>query len=314
MHSGGNAALVTYGLQELWDGEHDIVRIYEKFKREDGGFLRRIRRTVADDRVSKLPSLFWRTILRGGGELAQSKANEILAEDGNDLSMEVEDVIALLQSAGLIRLESSISADPIRVSVIPSILNFEPRAVTRKRHATLRAQLVEDLRAILGLLHSFTLDFLPGGKPATEDTFSALIATNLQSRGWISAEREAILGAGHADIKATHDHFPDQTAVIEVKMWPRNNYNGIHQQVASYWSDGVTAGAAVMLDVRLDVTRWQSEYERDCLDGKAQGTWQPPRGPLHGHVVAVSSLSSGLTVEVDHFLLHLQRAPTAKPR
>jgi len=309
MASGGNAALATYGLQALWDGAPDVVEIYERFRREAGGFLKRIRKAVADKHVSKIPSLLWDAILRGRGKVSQESAEAILAAD-DDLSMEIADVIALLQSAGLIQLDSSTDADPILVRAVPGILNFKPRAKIKER-PTLRAQLVEDLRRILGLLHSMTLDFFHRGDIAPEDFFSAFIASNLRSRGWSSAERETILGAGYADIKATHSRFPDEAAVIEVKIWGRR-HGGIHEQVARYWSDGVTAGAAVMIDRRRDVTGWRGEYERACLDGRARCTWQESKGPLFAHAVAASPLPSGRGIEVDHLLLHLQRAPTAK--
>lgn len=314
--SGGNAALATYGLQELWQGTpdaaQDVVEIYQKFRREDGGFLQRIRRTIADKHVSKLPSLLWTAVLHGGGAIRQEAVRELFDREQNDLAMEVGDVIALLQAAGLARLESSVDDNPIRISAIPSIVHFEPRQATSES-ATLAAVLVDDLSDILGLLHSMTLDFFSHGEVASEALFSAFIASNLLSRGWDRAEREAILGAGHADIKATHGRFPGKSAVIEVKIWPRN-HEGIHEQVALYWSRDVEAGAAVMFDVRQDVSKWRSQYESDCLRGKADWAWKKPRSPLHSHAVATSTLSSNVPIAVDHLLIHLQRAPSSKRR
>lgn len=309
--SGGNAALVTYGLQEMWDGAPDVVEIYERFRREDGGFLRRIRRAVADKRVSETPARLWSAILHGQGALSQQRAEEIVADD-DALAMEIADVIALLQSAGLISLESPTNADPILVRAVPGLLNFKPRTKVKER-PTLRAQLVEDLQRILGLLHSMTLDFFHRGEIAQEGLFSAFIASNLRSRGWSSAERESVLGAGHADVTAIHSRFPAEVAVIQVKVWG-HNHAGAHEQVARHWSERVTAGAAVMIDTRRDVEGWRDEYERACLDRQARCTWQKITGPLFAHAVAASTLPSGSGIEVDHILLHLQRAPVAKCR
>jgi hypothetical protein len=115
-----------------------------------------------------------------------------------------------------------------------------------------------------------------------------------------------------ADVLATHDRFPGEKAIVEVKHWLRKNHKGIHEQVESYWSQGVTAGAAVMINVNKDASSWKEDYAADCLEGKTSAhTWHDHIHPLHGHATARSTLSSGKVVEVDHFLLHLRRAPTS---
>lgn len=315
LHSGGNLRIATYGLQKLWRKQpvdvRDVVDLYARFKDDDEG-LRHTRKIVADTSVSKLPSLFWDAILTSNGALAETQVQGIMDDGAGGPYLEPRDVLDLLVSAGLAQVHSSVASYPIQVRAIPSILNFQPRGgVSRTAKPTLREQLVADLREILGVLHSFTLDFVKGGDVAEERMFSVFIASNLLSRGWASAQREPISGAGPADVLAKHDHFRDEKAIVEVKHW-RRNHKGIHEQVESYWSQGVTAGAAVMINVNKDVSDWKTKYAAACLEGKTNGqTWHNDVHPLHAHVTATSTLSSGKAIEVDHFLLHLQRAPTS---
>jgi hypothetical protein len=200
LHSGGNLRNATYGLQKLWRKLpvelQAVVELYDSFRKVDEG-LRHTRRTIASTSVSKLPLLFWTAILKSNGSLEEAQVNSIRADGEGGLYLEPQDVLDLLVSAGLVEVLSSVDSYPIQVRAIPSVVSFDPRVgEDRTVKPTLREQLVADLREVLGSLHSYTLDLVKGGKVAEERIFSMFIASNLRSRGWASALREPIIGAG----------------------------------------------------------------------------------------------------------------------
>ncbi|WP_437527295.1 hypothetical protein WME79_42550 [Sorangium sp. So ce726] len=306
LHSGGNAYLAQYGLHELWERNsvrvEDVVEIYGSFRERRPDFVRRFRRAIADVRLSRLPMRFWDVILRGGGKLRRRKVDEIFATEENPLQFEILDILHLLQSAGLIQVLSAADADPILVTTIPSILNFEPRRA-RKSKPTLRKQLITDLLDILVVVRSMGLDmFRQGGELVQEKLFSALITSNLISRGW-KAVREDRRSTGFADVRATHDDFPSEHAIIEVKRWARDFR--IHQQVLDYKDDSTTALAAVMISKARNGD-WREQYKERCLTKECQvrdSEWIECKGPLRGYYRARSIEGP----EVDHFLLQLPR-------
>lgn len=319
LHSGGNPYLAQYGMRALWDRpalrEQDVIEIYAASRVENDGFHQQFRRAFADARLSRLPILFWNAIRGGGGRLRQARIEEILSSEDNPLQLDIVSILRLLTSAGLVRIDptSSPHDDPILVSAIPSILNFEPRGSIRSR-PSLREQLVEDLLRILALIRSMALDmFLQGGRIVEEKFFSALVATNLHSRGWAAAAREVRTSTGAIDVEARHPRFPGELAVIEVKHWPRNDAYRAHQQALDYGDDASAGGhgslpvLAVIMIAAKQGKAWREEYRDRCLTkdaGVESAAWVTVKGPIGGYYVA-TSVTGG--PPVDHFLLQLPR-------
>jgi hypothetical protein len=178
---------------------------------------------------------------------------------------------------------------------------------------SLQEQLCCDIQAVLVRVHSMTPAFRrPASKarnpreakkdpPALvpEATFAAGLALGLEPRGW-KCDLERMSGAGYPDITARHSRFGEEKAIVEVKIWPRNDYEDIHEQAIDYFADGVTAFATVMIR-ETKGARWKDEYAKECLDGKVDAhVWQELGPPLDGYFEA----RKGPHV-VYHFLLGL---------
>jgi len=114
-------------------------------------------------------------------------------------------------------------------------------------------------------------------------------------------EREVVTN-GKTDVKGRHGTLPREVAVVEVKIWPRNDYDAVHDQVASYWSAEVAAAAVVMLsDAKIDA--WPDDYRAKCLS--ASGLMveaRPEARPLRAVLTARSTTAEGTAICVDHLL------------
>lgn len=107
-------------------------------------------------------------------------------------------------------------------------------------------------------------------------------------------------GAGYADIKGPHRRFGEAKALVEVKIWPRNDYGDIHDQVIAYFADGVQAFATVMITDIKDPD-WRDQFAKACLDGKVDTyEWHLLAPPLEGYYEARKGEHT-----VHHFLLRL---------
>jgi hypothetical protein len=310
LESGGSAALATYGLQYLWGievpGPHDLVEVFDRFQEEHSDFTQAIRGALFDAKLSEVPLRVWGEVQSGGGSISHARMGELRQDAGGEMQPSDVDVLHMLESAGLVRVESR--RDPYVLRVIPSILSFEGRAAAPGKTASLRERLVTDLCDVLGRMHSMAPDCFDHEKVLPEATFAWGLVLGLEPRGW-KAEREAIHGAGYTDIKIRHRDFYDQLAIIEVKHWERNSWENIHGQVVAYASHSVAALAAVTIS-NLKSADWKNKYEQACLKSKVENyTWEPLGRPLEGYFKASSG---GGAPDVDHFVLHLPRAPTSK--
>lgn len=315
--SGGNAALATYGLQKLWQVEKpsfvELTQAFDQFSDKHPDFLPSIQNAIFDFSESKAPYHVWHKLLHSNDRITQYELESIRRDMKVEALLQGQDLFDMLRASGLVLMsDSAWREDPILATVVPSILSLsleqtlsrqqlEPGRQCQSLREQLRADLVEMLHEIYRMAPAF---YRSGGKQAKEimpeAAFAAAIAMGLKSLGW-KTSIEATSGAGIADIKASHNRFGEQEAIIEVKIWPRNDYKEIHAQVVSYFVRGVTAMATVMIAAKPP--GWRSEYEEYCLTGKVNG--QPTHRSLEPPLDEGYFEARWGEHVVEHFLLRL---------
>jgi hypothetical protein len=309
--SGHHPELFVYGLEHLWALAHptaaDVDPIYARFI-ERSNFVEQYWRSVTSPRVSQAGLDLLEAIKRGKGEVAVAKAQAAVSPSSGAADLTLRDVLRLLRAAILVRVEGPLQEDPLRITLIPSVL--QPAAGVTTRCETLREQLLADLLPTLTWLYDQAPDFFDGGTTqdslVPEATFSSVIAYGLRRIGW-SVTREPQGGAGYADIRASHPNHAG-AVVVEVKTWgEKNDYEQVHNQILGYWISDVVAGAVVMLRATEPRSDWADEYVVRCLQTKALATRLQDRPPLSAHFEARSDVVGGRSATVDHLLLRLPR-------
>lgn len=309
MASGGVPALVTYGLESLWPiddpTEIHVSEIYAGFQVRHREFLRDFQKAFADPDLSQAPRRVLELIQESGGMVSHAQLRHACAAPDGVLRLRFDDALDLLQAAGLVRLEGSIRADPIRARPVASILTLPD---TPSRVAEPHQRLREDLEQLLSRMHAAGADFFRPVRDkelVPEAVFATYLALGFDLLGW-QVEREAQLGAGRTDLKL-RAAGSGELAVIEVKIWGRQ-HSGVHRQVESYWSVEVAAAAVVMLTDR-DIPDWPRAYRADCLtrDGLEAVLETRPGSPIRARFAATSTTPDGMEARVDHFLLRIPR-------
>ncbi len=311
--SGGNPALVTYGLGALWSvetpSEYAVTDAFVRFQSQNREFLRDFQLAFADPGLSEAPQRVWDLVRKHDGSVSRSDLHQACGPSGGPLRLDVTDVLDLLQAAGLVRVTGSMQVDPVLVRPVTSLLSLPstspPESQTRKR-------LVRDLETLLGRLHAASADFFrPGtekrGKQLVpESVFAAFLGLGLELLGW-QVEREALQVAGRTDLKLRWNGSSD-IAVIEVKIWGRKGYKDVLRQIAGYWSAETVTGAVVML-TDADIEGWPQRYRRECLEPEDLPTQATRKADLTGGARwrSTSQPKQGQTIDVDHLLLRLPR-------
>jgi hypothetical protein len=312
--SGGNPALATFALENLWATSsptpNDVAAVMEKQKGRPSSIPSSIRGAIFESSISDGPKLVWSELTRADGTVPKERIDAIVSKSTGHFQDKTEWIFRMLRTSGLIRADDlAFLRNPIQVELIPSIMTLDidsdiGESLTLAN--TLREQLSTDLIDILKRIHRMSGDFFNGSNEIIpESVFSAMIGLLLEMRGW-TIDREANSGPGRTDIKAHHSHFGDEAAIVEVKIWGRNDYESIHEQVTAYWTARVMALATVTVS-KLQDEDWPDKYAAKCLDGKTPGyskLAQPPA--LAGHFVAKAPPNCGVN-EVDHFLLRLAK-------
>ncbi len=307
--SGGNPALVTYGLEALWSCQapsaRDVVAAFSRFREENSEFVRGVRLSFANPRFSDAPQRLLALIQRRAGEVLRADLRKACGPPDSLLHLDFADVLALLKAAGLVRLTGSAWADPVVVQPINSILTLPDAPSTA---ADLQGRLRDDIAQLLSRLQVSSADFFrPGGagrgkQLVPEAVFAAFLALGLELLGW-QADRETQRGAGRTDILLRRAGGSG-VAVVETKIWGRNDYRHAQRQVESYWSTDTAAAAVVMLtDAELD--GWASGYQEACLAGYEVQSLET--GSSVRALKVLSQAPDGLPVVVEHFLLRLLR-------
>ncbi len=309
--SGGNPALATYGLESLWPletpTERAVAEAFVEFRYRNKEFLRSFQLSFADPMLSEAPQRVWDLIQQCDGKVPRSDLHRACGPPDHLLRLDVGDVIDLLLATGLVRIRGSKEADPLVVYPVNSILSL-PTVPSPAPH--LRVQLRRDLRTLLHRLHvSSAAFFRPGesGKQLVpEAVFAAFLALGFELLGW-QVVREAQRGAGRTDL-LLHRSGGEEVAVIETKIWSRNDYRQAQQQIASYWTAETIAGAVVMLTDK-ELADWPERYQRKCLNECSEVRTATPdsRSPTRAQFRASSQSLDGMSIEVDHFLLRVPR-------
>lgn len=309
--SGGHPALTTYGLGALWDSsspsERDIADIFLEFQDKNRDFLLDFQLSFADPRLSETPQRVWELIRQGDGEVSQADLQAACHVSGDNLWLDPSDVLDLLQAAGLVRVTGSKRGNPVLVSPITSILTLPTVASPAPG---LRERLRDDLVTLLSRLHASSADFFrpgtagEGKRLVPESVFAGFLAMGFELLGW-KVEREAQSVAGRTDVRLSRN-ASRESAVVEVKIWGRHDYQDVQRQVASYWSADTVAGAVVMLTDK-EIADWPVTYERKCL-GQTRSLVAldlPSASPVQAAWSTAGETADGMTTEVDHFLLRL---------
>ncbi len=311
--AGGHPALVTYGLQELWDSQEitsrRVTEIFGSFRDLHREFLRVVQRSFSDPSLSDAPAKVLDLVWRFSGSVPRPQLQEACRVLSGALRLDLVDVLDLLQAAGLVRVSGApVTDDPVAVVPIPSLLSL-PLAISPVR--PLLERLPHDLEILLGQLHALGADLYRTGSGGRgkelvpEAVFSAFLALGLQGSGW-QVEREAQSAAGRTDLKVRREGA-DERGVVEVKIWGRNDYRDVQRQVESYWTGGVVAGAVVMV-TDAEIAGWAALYRQDCIPAGVEAQESKVSGsPVTARFACASTTVDGLPAAVDHFLLRIPR-------
>jgi len=314
--SGGNPALATFGLQELWDDrdsaptEHRVMEIFTGFRERHREFLRDIEQSFSDPALSQAPQRVLDLVKRSGGTISRLDLQEACRAVDGSLRLDFIDVLHLLSASGLVQVEGSlVTDDPVSVRPVTSILSLPQVSLSR---GGLRERFLYDLAHLLERLHAASADFFRSGGPGEEKkllpeaVFACFLDLGLGLLGWL-VEREAQQAAGRTDLKVRRGSS-SETAVVEVKIWGRNDYQDVHRQIESYWTVGTVAGAVVMITDR-EIPDWPGSYRSQCLNPHdvLPITKTSPGSPIRAQLSYTSTTPDGMTAYLDHFLLRLPR-------
>ncbi len=324
--TGGIPALITFGLQTLWSlgrdaAERDVTAVYSDFSHDHAAYLQDVLRSVTDPRLSEAPRRVLERIRQASGPVPRAQLEEAMRQANGSLSLELIDVLQLLEAAGLVHIDGSLFHDnPVRARPIASLLNLPPSSegspLPSGATSDLSALLRQDLVTLLGKLHRGSADFFRPGRVGPdgarsakqlvpESVFAAHLALGFELMGW-RVEREAQSAAGRTDLKLRRNGA-EETLIVEIKIWGRNDYRDAHRQVESYWTAGVR-GAAVVQLTDADVPDWVARYRRECLQPLelAVAVDELEGSPIRARLTARSSAGQ-MQSTVDHYLLRLPR-------
>lgn len=266
--TGGNPLLSTYFLQGLWAQPaaartpDRLSRLQRRSDKDLGGFLNSFRGALEGGPWSVLEYL----LAHDQPPYSREELEEVLESTPDAAPVSLDDALEVLQAAGLCRLDRT-PGPSIWVSLVSApmlMMRDTLRAEEREgAAASLSLQLRRDLLHILRLLQRWSPDLIHRNKVVSESVCAVTLAVSLNLLGWSQVEREALQGAGRTDLKLTHPAH-DGHAVVEVKIWGRNDHQEIHAQVRSYVAADTAALAAVT--VRLGGGR---AYREACLGGFA---------------------------------------------
>ena len=310
--SGGVPSLVTFALEQLWDRgepvtERDIADVFAEFIEQHGEYLRDLLRSISDPSFSNAPWMVLQKIRAEYGPHTRAALEATYDPETEPLDLVLADVLKLLRAAGLVHFRNSSleTSDPIVADPIAGLLNLPASSPPPADH---HQHLRRDLTALLAKLHRSGADFFrPGNgkRLVPEAVFATWLALGFELLGW-HTEREAQNAAGRTDLKLRRNGDP-WVLVIEVKIWGRNDYLDAQQQIESYWSTEVVAGAVIQI-TDADVKDWAKSYQ-SRLKPQVQRV-EPhsvPDSPVRARLDCVSETPDGLSVHVDHFLLRLPR-------
>ena len=311
LHSGGNPALSAYGLQHLWDQSPSraaVERLFQEFQRRNHQFVRSFRDSVGRTNGRGAPIALWRYFSSTPGPYPLTELRRRVAEE------RIEDVLRLLRSSGIIEIEEPLFSDPVRATLIPSVITLNLPEEARSL-ATIRAQFRDDLRQFLHLCFSYRPglvreDNRKGPRQLLwEKNYAAMLAIYMETRGWL-VDMESMVGAGYVDVRLRHPRFGQQNVVLELKIW--ENQKGperkahFQPQAEGYWNEH-TQDAVVLVIRGTPASNWPEDYREVCLSepGLQVIASDPAPPPLTGQFTIRSRTPQGYEAVIDHLLLDL---------
>jgi hypothetical protein len=303
--SGGNPALVTYGLEQLWesDGEpvHVLREVFGEFPSRHGDFLGAVNDAVSHRGLVKAPGQILQLVRQSAGSVPQQVLREACAVD--DPPVEVVQAVQLLRAAGLVGVSGSAHADPLQIHPVASIVNLPAQPASG---GELADRIDADVAAVLVQMHRFGRDFHGRSALLEEQVFSSLLAVGLSLLGWTAVDREVVQAAGYLDlrVRVTQDGLRGNV-VIETKLWPRNDYRDIQAQLDAYRVSDTVHAISVMLGSR-EIAGWADDYERECLAGRALSRQPTPPDLVGCWRVETSSPAAG-PQQTTHFLVQIPK-------
>jgi hypothetical protein len=300
--SGGNPALVTYAMEQLWaSGEPartQLEMIFVEFAARHRAFLESVHEGVSRQGFVGAPGRVLEVIRRGSGTHTQEQLKN--ACNGDSPPVDHVQALLILEAAGLITVTGPKLARTIQARIVPSILNM---ATTSAAGETTTLRLVRDVAQALGQLHRFGRDFYNGDKLLPEDTFSSMLAVSLGLRGWSNIARESVQAAGYVDIRIPIE--ASKHVVLESKIWPRNDIDKAQEQVMDYWVHDTVHAIVVVIGDRKPMG-WASDYEAKCLVGRDYHRLDTP-ADLEGHWQLRETDSKGIVRMTDHLLVQIPK-------
>lgn len=305
--SGGHPALCTYALESLWNTSPDVrpvAEIFHVFQRDQREFLRQYAAHTRHASLSDAPERLMSAIEAHEGAVPVSVLIAVTA----GCSLPWDQLLDLYLASGLLVWSQDPTVDPVPISLIPSVL---PRpARVEEGSADPAERLRVDLLSPLGTVHLSAPDFfhrrVTGAGRAEyglvpEATFTVVLRAALEARGW-TAERETLLRAGRTDLKVERVGH-EGNAIIEVKIWGRNDYETAHNQVCSY-AGAESWGVHVVMIADRAVT--EEEYEAAVLTGQMFDRRTPPN-LLAGAWRVAGTSQDGAALHVEHWLVRVPR-------
>ena len=168
-------------------------------------------------------------------------------------------------------------------------------------------RLVKDVASILGQLHRFSRDFWKGNDLLEEQAFSSMLAVGMRLLGWRAVDREVVQAAGFLDVRVEVEREGGARGhvIIEMKIWPRHDYDKIQDQIDAYRVADTLHGIAVTIGTRA-VAGWARDYRDRCLASETV-TELPTPPDLVGHWRVERRDSNGAMFQTDHYLVQMPK-------
>ncbi len=304
--SGGNPALATYGLEQLWDADGESLQVlrqaFGEFGSRHGDFLRAVHDGVSHRGLVAGPGKILEIVRQSAGSVPQQRLRDACAVD--DSPVDVVQAVQLLQAAGLVSVSGSMHGDPLQIRPVASIVNLPTRPAADVDPAN---RLDTDVAAVLAQMHRFGRDFHSRRDLLEEQVFSSLLAVGLTLLGWAAIDREVVQAAGYPDLRIRMtQHGVCGHVLIETKLWPRNDYKDIQSQLDAYRVSDTVHAVAVMIGARR-VDGWADDYERECLAGCTVSRRSTPPDLVGCWRVEASGTANGPPQTTTHFVVEVPK-------
>jgi hypothetical protein len=140
-----------------------------------------------------------------------------------------------------------------------------------------------------------------------EQHFQLGLLTALQQRDLLLEAEGLSSAGGRADVKARWPPDPDRRAILEVKIWGRNDYRDVVSQLLRYAIPADEFACVIMLD--RQARPLAERYRSECLDERSGGSvlWPASEGDTASLPTFVTrhQRPTGHPLRVYHFVVQL---------